>query len=328
MGGGGAASRVDGPRRVLGVQSALPGLLDQQEITAALRQCSYDPEEVVSVFLALFGDVLLQAPPPSRDPTYSQLNSFRSGSGPGSSLGSGSAPWLLSPSRALLERDRAIEELRRKLQDQEKEADHLLQRNSYLSGEVQYLTQVVQNLHRRLAEAEAEQQAAREKVRSLQKRRAPAVPQTTSKPSVEPGQLQQLGRLTRQMNVSNKQLGSTVLQALGDVRKQLGQLQRLLGKLVLVQREAEQLRSLYRKEAVDRKFFYNKLLELQGNIRVFCRCRRTSSASSCLETTQEEVLLVQKGTRKKFRFDKVYPESSSQVRGPKTPTGALELAHS
>lgn len=65
------------PLRHFCVQSALPGLLDQQEIAAALRQCNYDPEEVVSVFLTMFGEILLQTPP-SRDPTYSDLNSFRS----------------------------------------------------------------------------------------------------------------------------------------------------------------------------------------------------------------------------------------------------------
>lgn len=134
---------------------------------------------------------------------------------------------------------------------------------------------------------------------------------------MEPGQLHQLSCLTRQLNISNKQLGSTVLQALDDMKNQLGQLQEVLGKLVLVEQEAEQLRSLYRKEAVERRFLYNKLLELQGNIRVFCRCRRTMASSSCLETTnEEEVLVVQKGSQKKFRFDKVYGESSTQVRIP------------
>lgn len=70
------------PLRPVCVQSALPGLLDQQEITAALRQCNYDPEEVVS----LFGEILLQAPP-SGEPTSSELDSFRSGADSGSSLG-------------------------------------------------------------------------------------------------------------------------------------------------------------------------------------------------------------------------------------------------
>ncbi|XP_056907000.1 uncharacterized protein LOC130535759 isoform X2 [Takifugu flavidus] len=282
--------------RVQRVMSALPGLLDQQEITAALRQCNYDPEEVVSVFLTMFGEILLQAPP-SRDPTYSDLNSFR----------------------ALLERDRVIEELKQKLQSKEKEVENLLSRNSYLSREVQYLTEVIQHLNQRLAEVEADQQAAQEKIRSLLNRRVPAVPpaHTITKPTVEARQLLQVSCLTHELNVSNKQLRSTALQALTDMKNQLEHLRETVEKLTQVEQEAagemEQLQSLYRKETVKRKALYNKLLELQGNIRVFCRCRKTTDSSSCLETTdEEEILVVQKGSWKKFQFDKVYPQGSTQ----------------
>lgn len=208
-----------------------------------------------------------------------------------------------------------MEELRQELQNKEEEAGHL-------SREVRNLTQAVQHLHQRLAEAQAEQQAAQEKVRSLQNRRAPAGrpgPSGTA-PGVDPGRLRQVSLLSRQLNVSSKQLRSSVLQALAPMRSQLGQLGEAVGKLVLLggqaAGEARQLRALYRREAVERKALYNKLLELQGNIRVFCRCRRSTASSACLETTQEEeeVLLVQKGSRRKFRFDKVYPQSSTQVR--------------
>ncbi|XP_029378202.1 kinesin-like protein KIN-14E [Echeneis naucrates] len=278
------------------VMSALPGLLDQKEITAALRQCNYDPEEVVSVYLTMFGEILLQASP-SGDHNYADLNSFR----------------------ALLERDRVIEDLRQKLQTKEKEADNLFQRNSYLTREVHYLTDVVQHLNQKLAELEADQQEAREKIRSLLNRRAPATApaRTVSKPAVDLGQLRQVGRLTRELNVSNKHLRSTVQQAMNDMKNQLEQLKGVVGKLAQVEEEAagevEELRSLYRREAVERKSLYNKLLELQGNIRVFCRCRRSSTSSSCLEKTDDqEVVVVQRGSRKKFHFDKVYPQSSSQ----------------
>uniref|UniRef100_A0A3Q4BSK3 Kinesin-like protein n=1 Tax=Mola mola TaxID=94237 RepID=A0A3Q4BSK3_MOLML len=82
-----------------------------------------------------------------------------------------------------------------------------------------------------------------------------------------------------------------------------------------VAKEVEELRSLYRKEAVERKTLFNKLLELQGNIRVFCRCRMTTASSSCLETPDDqEVVVVQKGNRKKFQFDKIFPQSRTQVR--------------
>ncbi|XP_051239427.1 uncharacterized protein LOC127353880 [Dicentrarchus labrax] len=282
--------------RVQRVMSTLPGLVDQKEITAALRQCNYDPEEVISVYLTMFGEILLQASP-GGDHNYTDLNSFR----------------------ALLERDRVIEDLRQKLQTKEKEVDDLFQKNSYLAREVRYLSEVIQHLNQKLAELEADQQEAREKIRSLLSRRAPAVPpvKTITKPAVEPDQLRQVSRLTRELNVSNKQLRSTVGQALTDMKNQLEQLKGTMGKLTQVEQvaagEVEELRSLYRKEAVERKSLYNKLLELQGNIRVFCRCRKTSTSGSCVEKTDDqEVVVVQKGSRKKFQFDKVYSQSSTQ----------------
>lgn len=58
-------------------QSTLPGLVDQKEITAALRQCNYDPEEVISVYLTMFGEILLQASAGGNH-NYADLNSFRS----------------------------------------------------------------------------------------------------------------------------------------------------------------------------------------------------------------------------------------------------------
>lgn len=214
-----------------------------------------------------------------------------------------------------------IEDLRQKLQGREKELDNVFQKNTYLAREVRYLSDVVQHLNLRLAELEADQQEKREKIRSLMNRRAPAVlpVQTITKPTVGPGRLRQVSGLTRELNVSNKQLRSAVQQALADMKNQLEQLKGAAGKLTLVEVEAacevEELRSLYRKEAVERKSLYNKLLELQGNIRVFCRCRKSTSSGSCVEQTHDqEVVVVQKGSQKKFQFDKVYSQSSTQVR--------------
>ncbi|XP_016888371.2 kinesin-like protein klp-3 [Cynoglossus semilaevis] len=282
--------------RVRRVMSTLPGLVDQKEITAALRQCNYDHEEVISVYLAMFGDILLQAPP-SGDRNYADLNSFR----------------------ALLERDRVIEDLRQKLQTKEKDVDNLFQRNSYLSREVHYLSDVVQHLNQKMAELETDKQEAREKIKSLLNRPAPAVPpaRAITKPTLDADHLRHVRHRTRDLNVSNKKLRSTVQQAMGDMRNQLEQIQGVLGNLAQVEKEraggVEELRSLYRREAVERKRLYNKLLELQGNIRVFCRCRKSSAVSSSLEKTDDqEVAMVLKGSRKKFQFDKVFPQSSTQ----------------
>uniref|UniRef100_A0A8D3BWY2 Kinesin-like protein n=1 Tax=Scophthalmus maximus TaxID=52904 RepID=A0A8D3BWY2_SCOMX len=206
-----------------------------------------------------------------------------------------------------------------KLQTKEKESDDLFQRNSFLAREVRHLSDVVQHLNQKLAELEADQQEARERIRSLLHRRAPAVPpaRTVAKPPVDPGRLRRVRGLSRELNVSNKQLRSTVRQAMADVQNQLEQLKGAAGQLAQVEQQAagevEELRTLYRREAVERKGLYNKLLELQGNIRVFCRCRKSSTSGSCVETADDqELVVVQRGSRKKFHFDRVYPQSSTQ----------------
>uniref|UniRef100_A0A668V2T3 Kinesin-like protein n=1 Tax=Oreochromis aureus TaxID=47969 RepID=A0A668V2T3_OREAU len=186
---------------------------------------------------------------------------------------------------ALLERDRVIEALKQKLQTKEKEVDNLFQRNSHLVREVWYLTDVVQHLNQKLAELEADKQELREKIRSLLNRRASPTPpaKPVIKPAVDIGQLHQMSRLTRELNVSNKHLRSVVHQALADIKNHLGQFEGPLGKLAQVEQEATS------EEAVE------------------------SSASSCLEKTDDqEVVVVQKGSRKKFQFDKVYSPSSTQ----------------
>lgn len=43
---------------ILSFQEALPAITDFKEILAALRLCNYDPDEVISVFFAMFGDSL------------------------------------------------------------------------------------------------------------------------------------------------------------------------------------------------------------------------------------------------------------------------------
>ncbi|KAG9342286.1 hypothetical protein JZ751_016788, partial [Albula glossodonta] len=224
--------------RIQQVMGALPGLGDQKEITAALRQCNYDPDEVISTYLTIFGDVLFQ--PAQGEQNYRELNSFR-----------------------------------------------------YLARESQYLSEVIQHLNRKVAELEADQQEAREKIRALLTRRSTVPPvKPEPKPSVDPGRLQEVSGLTRGLNISNKQLRSTVWQWMEDLQNQMKQLVEAVQRMSQAEQDSsrvvEELRTLYRKEAVERKALYNRLLELQGNIRVFCRCRASPTSTTCLEVTSDE----------------------------------------
>lgn len=79
--------------------------------------------------------------------------------------------------------------------------------------------------------------------------------------------------------------------------------------------EVHELKSAYRKECTKRKQLYNQLQELRGNIRVFCRCRLDNRVECCLKFAGGEDVHApgQGGSKKQFRFDKIYPPTSTQV---------------
>ncbi|GLJ13213.1 hypothetical protein SUGI_0207810 [Cryptomeria japonica] len=87
--------------------------------------------------------------------------------------------------------------------------------------------------------------------------------------------------------------------------------------------QCEDLKVKYTNENAERKKLYNKVLELKGNIRVFCRCRPLSSgetlagASSVVEfdaAKENELSIRVNGTSKKaFKFDRVFTPQDDQV---------------
>lgn len=82
------------------------------------------------------------------------------------------------------------------------------------------------------------------------------------------------------------------------------------------------LRKKYLEESSERKRLYNKVIELKGNIRVFCRCRPLSldeiekGSSSVLDfdPSQETELQIicSDSTRKQFKFDHVFGPRDNQ----------------
>ncbi|CAI9088972.1 OLC1v1023445C1 [Oldenlandia corymbosa var. corymbosa] len=84
----------------------------------------------------------------------------------------------------------------------------------------------------------------------------------------------------------------------------------------------EDLKARFIKSSKERKELYNKVLELKGNIRVFCRCRPLNSAEVALgasmaidfEAAEEgELTVFSNGMSKKtFKFDAVFSPQASQ----------------
>lgn len=90
----------------------------------------------------------------------------------------------------------------------------------------------------------------------------------------------------------------------------------------LLGREYEVLKKKYLDESSERKRLYNEVIELKGNIRVFCRCRPINQAevangsSSVVEfdpSQENELQIVSSDSSKKqFKFDHVFKPEDSQ----------------
>jgi kinesin family member C2/C3 len=85
--------------------------------------------------------------------------------------------------------------------------------------------------------------------------------------------------------------------------------------------ERDEHLSNYTKERILRKKIHNKLLELQGNIRVICRVRpileverRSGEDVDVTEILTDEELIIQRDsqTRSKYEYDRVFGQTSSQ----------------
>ncbi|XP_070561701.1 uncharacterized protein [Ptychodera flava] len=75
--------------------------------------------------------------------------------------------------------------------------------------------------------------------------------------------------------------------------------------------DSEQLRVRYVHEYSCKRYYYNKLQEVKGNIRVFCRFRPGDKSKFCVETvSDQDINCTVRGI--KCRFDKVFAVSASQ----------------
>ncbi|XP_051886393.1 uncharacterized protein LOC127578424 [Pristis pectinata] len=281
-------------KRVEQVQQSLPSLSDHREVTAALRQCNYDADEVISIFLTIFGHSLLIPFKSQRD--YKEANGYRH----------------------LIERDMIIDSLQQKLKQSNTTVENLHEKTRELLEENCQQSEMIQQLNRKISELEVNHKEALDRITALQK-----ICGTYNSASITPGsysepkRLLELHKITRELSISHRQLRSMLHLKISEISQVINQIVDLVLKLKNTEaasaQEIEELRSLYKKEALEKKLLYNKLQEICGNIKVFCRCRQDSEAQTILEfPSDDEVTVNQNGNRKRFSFDKVYPPNATQ----------------
>ncbi|XP_038637274.1 kinesin-like protein KIFC3 [Scyliorhinus canicula] len=282
-------------KRVEQVERGIPSLSDHREVTAALRQCNYDAEEVISIFLAIFGDSLLIPFKSQRD--YKEENGYRH----------------------LVERDIIIDDLQQKLQCSNTAVENLQEKIKVLLEENSRQSEMIQSLNKKIAELEIDCKEALQRVTVLQKTRSKSSNrnQISPAPSLERKKLQEIYKITCELNISNRQLRSVVNLKMAEISQLIKQLVNPVLKLQSIEarsaQEIEDLRSFCKKEALEKKLLRNKLQELCGNIQVFCRCRQDPAARTVLGFPSDgEISVNQNGNRKVFSFDRVYPPTTSQ----------------
>lgn len=86
--------------------------------------------------------------------------------------------------------------------------------------------------------------------------------------------------------------------------------------------EYENLKRKYLEESSERRRLYNEVIELEGNIRVFCRCRPLSESEIAngsatvvnfeSSSDNELQLICSDSSKKQFKFDYVFRPEDNQ----------------
>ncbi|KAE8615860.1 hypothetical protein XENTR_v10008640 [Xenopus tropicalis] len=276
-------------RRVQQVKEALPALTDYREIMAALRLCNYDPDEVISVFYAIFGDSLENST--SEHQNFEQMFLHRD----------------------IQENKKIIENLNKKLQSQDRELVNLQLKCQYLEEEKGKLIDRAENMSKKLAELQAEHEIHQQEAARAGKSQTQSESKEKAVLPLKKEALLNILQESRELNVCNNQLRVVTKNALSEIGLQLRHLQNTTENMNRSNKEVEEIRALYQRECLERKMLYNQLQELRGNIRVFCRCRRDDNKGDHLEfLSGEDILINNNGNKKKFRFDQVFLPQCSQ----------------
>ncbi|EDO31606.1 predicted protein [Nematostella vectensis] len=283
------------------IQDTLPTWTDRHDILAMLRQCNYNSEEVVSTYLSiLHGD-------------YWQKRIEKSN------------PVIGESDLALEHKNSEITRLKRKVTDLEaalESKDSLLEQSLEVERRLKYhldeSDSTINDLYSKVTGLKRELIVAEKKLTEAK----PTTPKPT--PMQSPMKANISMKTASSVKMSFKLLFNEVghlrevfSRGRSEVIETLQQASKAINSLQLNNKshdsEIEELKALYHKEALHRKLLYNKLQELRGNIRVFCRCRRDPTVEVAVTfPSDQEIQAVGPSGRKTFMFDRVFTPDSTQ----------------
>lgn len=284
--------------RVASIQEAFPAWDDQFEILALLRQCNYDLDEVTNTYITLL----------TGDTAGNKVTSRHKGS-------SGSSKGHTAEIELLKEKIEQLEE-------QLREKDSQLQDSQRANADLQTKLRSSEEMARKLQIKGTSLQREIQQLKSTPIQPQPPIPiptaPATKERTISKDTFRNIRSTVQVFSQMLVELRNCFTSEMEDIASVLGQAQTSLRKMKLMDqgsnKEIIELRALYHKEVLQRKLLYNKLQELRGNIRVFCRCRYDPNADNVLNfTTDQDLSLVStQGQKKSFRFDRVFSPSSTQ----------------
>ena len=134
-------------------------------------------------------------------------------------------------------------------------------------------------------------------------------------PTVRTAIVQQQQSL-RGVDIMRRAIAEEISKQSGVLKVEIHSTKQVINKLkTRFEVQLEDLAGKYRAESLQRKLLYNKVQELKGNIRVFCRCRFDNREKQIFQfpsTTEIMVPSTQNGQPKLMEFDRVYDMNTTQ----------------
>ncbi|XP_069140812.1 kinesin-like protein KIFC3 isoform X4 [Argopecten irradians] len=277
-------------RLVNQVEEMLPAWGDRGDILALLRQCNYDIDECISTYLTLQGDPWLKVAKTSKEVKGGE------------------------------EKDEKIAELEKRVKELEnqlsKESKDRQEAEKIIKDQQEKLTDLEVNYKQ--AEAQLSSMASTRPKSSMRPKTPQVVTTVVKEDTVNPDDIEELNDTAKTVRKAHAQLKMEVqrnFESLGGMMAQALKHVKMLKSSGQGQvEELEEVRALYRKEAMQRRLLYNQLQELRGNIRVFCRARKDDRVDNCLKfpSDQDIVAIHPQQGKKMFTFDRVFGIDTTQ----------------
>ncbi|XP_019633387.1 PREDICTED: kinesin-like protein klp-3 [Branchiostoma belcheri] len=317
-------------KQVHEIQESIPTWTDEIDILASLRQCNYNTEQTVANYLCL------------GDPN---LGAKRWGGGrEGQQQLQEKDRQIHTLQEQLKQKEQEIQSLLQQRVALKAEVQEKVEKVSELNEKVLDLEVENNDMHVKLSAShmqmermktmtpssfsrrrhgdesgfDSQRESSAESMTVVKAPRTPTPePQPPPGPTVDEETLKALNHTALELDKSYRSLKGVVKDGFLDLQDLTKRAISALGQISEMDSssgaEVEELRVLYRKEALQRKLLYNQLQELRGNIRVFCRCRRDDRVGGYMQFPNDEDIVVPTGgSKKSFSFDKVFSPASTQ----------------